>query len=96
MPSYSMAVCNRRQRYIHYQALYVHQLYIRLLVDVFLIDMNLLTSNCILLPIIAVSSFTYVIQMFVQGIIAGGGNCGVAVAYLVSVLQWYQGQGRIG
>jgi hypothetical protein len=62
----------------------------------FYIDMELLTSDCILLPIIAAAGFTYFVSICVVGHIFGGCNCSVAVDYLVSALQLCLSQGRTG
>jgi len=45
----------------------------------FYVDMKLLISDSMLLPIIAVSGFTYFFKMCVLGHIIGGCNCSVAV-----------------
>jgi len=45
----------------------------------FYIDMELLTSDSMLLPIIAASGFMYFFQMCVLGHIFGGCDCSVAV-----------------
>jgi len=48
-------------------------------------DIELLRCHCMILPIIAVSGFTYSFETCVRGHIFGGSNCSVAVDYLMSV-----------
>src|SRR5882757_2399755 len=52
----------------------------------FHVDMELLTSSCMLPPAIAASCFTYIFSMHELDNIFGGSNCNVAVDKLVSPL----------
>jgi len=61
----------------------------------FYIDMEILTSDCMLLPIIAASSVTYHFEMCVLGVISGGRNCRVVVHQLLSALLLFLGPVRI-
>jgi len=66
-----------------------------LLMAVYL-GMELLTSDCMLLPILAPSSFTHHFSMCILGHIVGGCIGSVAVNYLVSALLMCLGRSRIG
>jgi hypothetical protein len=62
----------------------------------FYINMEQLTSGCMLLPFTAVSGFTYCFEMSILGHTFGGGNSSVVVDSLESVFQLFLSQGHIG